>query len=124
MPPVKCPCGQHDIPAAIDGIQWYWQRHARTGCTLELPDLVCWCGLKRSEHIKGHADKTGPAVPSEVAPSREQKLDDALRKILSLFSDEPKMYLRPCDPSHRMTYGDSDRVDEAFIAAEKALEAK
>lgn len=57
-----------------------------------------------------------------VAPSREQRLEDALRKILSLFNEEPKMYLRPCDPNHRMTYGDSDRVDEAFIAAEKALE--
>lgn len=55
MPAVRCVCGEHEIPKAIDGINWYWQHHSRTGCTLELPDIVCWCGLKRSQHKQdGH----------------------------------------------------------------------
>lgn len=57
----KCSCGQHDVPAGCDGVQWYWQRHAREACTLELPNKQCWCGLLRSEHITGH--KEGAARP-------------------------------------------------------------
>ncbi|MGB4782450.1 MAG: hypothetical protein WBH61_10535 [Candidatus Methylomirabilis sp.] len=53
----KCDCGLHEVPRAISGVQSYWQRHSREGCTLELPDKLCWCGLKRSEHITGHAEK-------------------------------------------------------------------
>jgi len=66
MPAVKCICGQMDVPAAIDVVQWYWQHHSRTGCTLELPDLVCWCGLKRSEHLNGHADVPSPPAQTET----------------------------------------------------------
>lgn len=50
----RCKCGQHEIPARFDGINWYWQRHSREGCTLELPNSVCWCGLLRHEHTDGH----------------------------------------------------------------------
>jgi len=67
MPAVKCACGMKEVPAAIDGVQWYWQSHSRTGCTLELPNLVCWCGLKRSEHITGHAD----GVPKVAEPAAQ-----------------------------------------------------
>ncbi len=53
-----CQCGHLLIPRRHDGydygVQWYWQRHSVKLCQLELPDLVCWCGLKRSEHIEGH----------------------------------------------------------------------
>ena len=51
-----CKCGQMQVPAGVDGVNWYWQRHARDGCTLELPNTRCWCGLLRSEHINGHAE--------------------------------------------------------------------
>lgn len=54
LPEADCKCGLKKIPAGADGIHWYWQLHSRTGCTLELPDSKCWCGLKRSEHINGH----------------------------------------------------------------------
>lgn len=51
-----CMCGHRWIPARVDRVSWYWQMHGRDRCTLELPDLVCWCGLKRSEHVDGHAE--------------------------------------------------------------------
>ncbi len=55
LPESKCFCGLHTIPARIDGIQWYWARHGRKDCLLELPDSICWCGLLRSEHQQdGH----------------------------------------------------------------------
>jgi predicted nucleic acid-binding Zn-ribbon protein len=50
-----CKCGQRQVPRGTDGVSWYWQRHSREACTLELPDAVCPCGLRRSEHIHGHA---------------------------------------------------------------------
>lgn len=49
-----CECALMEVPAGCDGVQWYWQRHARDGCTLELPNIRCWCGLLRSEHVTGH----------------------------------------------------------------------
>lgn len=51
------------------------------------------------------------------------QLVEALRGIKALFEQDPKMYLMPCEPHYRMTYGDSDRVDEAFNAIEAALAA-
>jgi len=56
----RCKCGTREIPAYIDGVQWYWQRHARDACTLELPNERCWCGLLRHEHVDGHADVPMP----------------------------------------------------------------
>jgi hypothetical protein len=47
----------------------------------------------------------------------------ALKGIESLFSEEPKMYLRPVDHAYRMTHGDSDRVDDAFDKVRAALAA-
>jgi len=52
--PGPCACGLREIPSGVDGVQWYWQRHAREGCTLELPNHRCSCGLLRSEHLEGH----------------------------------------------------------------------
>lgn len=67
----QCKCGQHEVPAGCDGIQWYWQRHGRTACTLELPNERCWCGLLRSEHIKGHAEGAVlSATATNAAPQR------------------------------------------------------
>lgn len=52
----RCICGQQEIPAGADGMQWYWQHHSRVGpCVLELPNQRCWCGRLRSEHVDGHA---------------------------------------------------------------------
>lgn len=51
-----CACGMGYIPKRAEGVIWYWQRHSRKQCTLELPDKQCWCGLKRSEHIDGHRE--------------------------------------------------------------------
>jgi hypothetical protein len=59
----QCKCEQHEIPIGVDGINWYWQRHSREACTLELPNRKCWCGLLRSEHIKGHAEGVEPPAP-------------------------------------------------------------
>ena len=50
---VVCACG-HFFVDRNARCYWYWQTHSLGGCTLELPDVVCWCGLKRSEHIDGH----------------------------------------------------------------------
>lgn len=50
---VPCSCG-HRLVRPNMREMWYWQTHSLEGCTLILPDLVCWCGLKRSEHIDGH----------------------------------------------------------------------
>lgn len=55
----KCQCGLHEVSAGADGVRWYWQRHTREGCTLELPNKMCWCGLLRSEHITGHSAQSG-----------------------------------------------------------------
>lgn len=52
----RCKCGQREVPAGCDGVRWYWQRHGRDACTLELPNKRCWCGLLRSEHIDGHRE--------------------------------------------------------------------
>lgn len=49
-----CNCGHMLIPKHYASVSWYWQSHGLDRCTLELPDLVCWCGLKRSQHINGH----------------------------------------------------------------------
>lgn len=57
---VVCACGHQLIPAHAGRIIWYWQEHGRDRCTLELPDLTCWCGLRRSEHIKGHKRENIP----------------------------------------------------------------
>lgn len=46
----KCKCGLHIIPTPFDGVRWYWGRHAVNECTMELPNLRCWCGRLRSEH--------------------------------------------------------------------------
>jgi hypothetical protein len=50
---VFCKCGHFLVNLGVTH-NWYWQTHNAKVCTLELPDLVCWCGLKRSEHIDGH----------------------------------------------------------------------
>ena len=50
-----CKCGQREIPPGAHAVSWYWQTHGRDACTLELPNVRCWCGLLRSEHIDGHA---------------------------------------------------------------------
>ena len=55
-----CACGHFILSSAYPEAQtvhtWYWQTHSVGGCSLELPDSICWCGLKRSEHINGHAE--------------------------------------------------------------------
>ena len=61
----QCKCGGHTVPAGCDGVQWYWQRHGRDACTLELPNLRCWCGLLRHEHVTGH--KEGVESPGQSA---------------------------------------------------------
>lgn len=53
---VPCCCG-HRLVRPNMREMWYWQTHSLKECTLTLPDLVCWCGLKRSEHRDGHAEK-------------------------------------------------------------------
>jgi len=67
----KCQCGLHEVPAGVDGVNWYWQRHSREGCTLELPNTRCWCGRLRSEHIDGHNPETprpdGDGIPDPPA---------------------------------------------------------
>lgn len=67
QPEGACKCGAHTVPEWADGVQWYWQRHARDTCTLELPNLRCWCGLLRSEHVKGHADTHPEQLPTPPA---------------------------------------------------------
>ncbi len=57
-----CHCGLHHIPAHIDGVIWYWARHARDACKLDLPDTVCSCGRRRSEHQDEHGH-----APKEIA---------------------------------------------------------
>ncbi len=59
LPKQQCKCGQQEVPAGAHGVNWYWQNHARDKCVLELPNLRCWCGMLRSEHIDGH----DPAAP-------------------------------------------------------------
>jgi len=61
----QCLCGLKEVAAGVDGVQWYWQRHTREGCTLELPNKRCWCGLLRSEHLTGHAENVSPNVAVE-----------------------------------------------------------
>lgn len=55
---IPCCCGHRLVRPNMREI-WYWQNHSTAGCTLELPDLICWCGLKRSEHVDGHNWKGG-----------------------------------------------------------------
>jgi hypothetical protein len=50
----RCHCGLHRIPPSFTGVRWYWSVHRADACTLELPNLRCWCGLLRSEHQQGH----------------------------------------------------------------------
>lgn len=64
-----CKCGQHQIPDWADVVSWYWQKHGRTGCTLELPNERCECGLLRSEHITGHAETTSEAMSAKEGGS-------------------------------------------------------
>lgn len=61
----KCKCGMHDIPAWVDIVSWYWQQHTRDRCSVDLPNERCWCGLLRSEHVTGHADRTQPPAQPE-----------------------------------------------------------
>jgi len=67
-PEAQCACGLMPVPSGFDGVRWYWQRHARDTCTLELPNTRCWCGLLRSEHVEGHAKQ--PAPPAEERCAR------------------------------------------------------
>lgn len=58
-----CSCGHRLIRKGVDVSyvsHWYWQTHSQTRCTLELPDLVCWCGLRRSQHVSGHRGADEP----------------------------------------------------------------
>lgn len=54
---LPCACGHRLVRPNMREL-WYWQTHSLKVCTLELPDIVCWCGLKRSEHVDGHASHT------------------------------------------------------------------
>ena len=49
----KCKCKLKEVNGT-DIISWYWQEHSAALCTVELPNLRCWCGLLRSEHVEGH----------------------------------------------------------------------
>lgn len=55
---VRCSCGHRLVKQGTISC-WYWQRHSEHTCTLELPDLTCWCGLRRSEHVDGHRASDG-----------------------------------------------------------------
>jgi hypothetical protein len=56
---VPCACGHRLVPPNPEvSVRWYWQLHSVSGCSLELPDVTCCCGLKRSEHVDGHARTT------------------------------------------------------------------
>jgi hypothetical protein len=70
---VSCKCGLHKIPAWANGVSWYWQLHKRDVCMLELPNIRCWCGLLRSEHLEGHADTNAPKAP-EAVPLSDEKI--------------------------------------------------
>lgn len=50
----RCQCGMGLIPEGASQINWYWQKHRRDVCVVELPNRICWCGLRRSEHEDGH----------------------------------------------------------------------
>ena len=52
-----CNCGFVDIPEGFHVVSWYWQEHSVKACTLQLPNVKCWCGLLRSEHIEGHREE-------------------------------------------------------------------
>lgn len=45
-----CKCGLHIIPETITGVKWFWARHTKETCTVELPNIRCWCGRLRTEH--------------------------------------------------------------------------
>jgi hypothetical protein len=71
----------------------------------------------------------GPSFTKAVADLQEQLKAyresgalEALQAINALFTSEPKMYLLPCERDYKMTNGDSDRVDDAFIALDAAIE--
>lgn len=74
-----CKCGLKTIPAYADAISWYWQMHARDKCTLELPNERCWCGLLRSEHLEGHADKQSEKVADSGGGAAQSAEDAPLR---------------------------------------------
>ena len=59
-------CDLHEVPAGCDAVQWYWSRHTRVVCTMELPNLKCWCGRLRSEHLDGHALDVVPSLETEA----------------------------------------------------------
>jgi hypothetical protein len=58
-----CKCNLHTVPAGIDRVNWYWARHAREECTVELPNLVCWCGRTRAEHQNKDGHNPRARVP-------------------------------------------------------------
>lgn len=76
----RCHCGQHSMERPdIHGINWYWSEHTREACTLELPNVRCWCGRLRSEHIDGHA---APVTPPAVDP-RDVRIAELEQKLVA-----------------------------------------
>ncbi len=84
--PGSCACDLHEVPAGIDGVNWYWQRHTRKGCTLELPNARCWCGRLRSEHLDGH----DPKAEEKSADSSGDARRTFEGLILAVDLDHPK----------------------------------
>lgn len=70
-----CKCGLHAIRAGITGIVWYWSRHTREECLLQLPNERCWCGRLRSEHQDEHGHASSP--PAEPAAEAIDEWTDA-----------------------------------------------
>jgi hypothetical protein len=59
---VPCSCGHRLVPRDGGAHSWYWQHHSVNLCTLQLPDEICWCGRRRSEHVDGHAPGAHPVT--------------------------------------------------------------
>lgn len=55
----RCACGLHTIAAGVHGVNWYWAVHTRKRCSLDLPNVRCWCGRLRSEHQDEHGHEPG-----------------------------------------------------------------
>lgn len=84
----RCHCGQHSMERPdIHSINWYWSKHTREACTLELPNVRCWCGRLRSEHIDGHA---APVTPPAVDPrdARIAELETMLASTRKTWNEQ------------------------------------
>ncbi len=92
-PEAKCKCGLMTVREGFDGNSWYWQRHSRELCYVELPNSKCWCGRLRSEHTDGHDPHARYPDAAPSAPQAEAG-DGVLRRALQLLYDETADYIR------------------------------